>query len=86
MRDVEWITRKGRINIKAITSRAREVMLDDMGMRGEMLKDAGVFWMAIMPHDLDAMLARLRAHGLQTDEDKPDIEAQREALRKLTEF
>lgn len=86
MRDVEWITRKGRINIKALTDKARDVMLLDMGLAGTMFKDSGVFFMGVDPFNLDTTLARLRALGLQTDEDKVDEAAAREALRKLTEF
>jgi hypothetical protein len=82
-RDVEWITRKGKINIKAITPKAREVMLADMQLGGEMFKDAGVFFMGVDPFNLDTTLARLRAKGLQTDDDE---EAKLAALRKLTEF
>lgn len=85
-RDVEWISRKGKINIKALTPKARDFMLSDLGLSGPVFKDAGVFFMGVMPHDLDQMLARLRANGLQTDEDKVDEAAAREALRKLTEF
>lgn len=85
MRDVEWITRKGRINIKALTDRAREYMLNDMGMisGSPVFKDAGVFMMAVQPHDLEALLAKMRAHGLQTDDNQAEREEQ---LRKLTEF
>ena len=81
-RDIEWITRKGRINIKALTEKAKDVILRDMQITpGIMFKDAGVFMMQIMPHDLDQILTRLRANGLQTDDD----EAERlEAMRKLT--
>lgn len=84
MRDIEWITRKGQINIKALTEKAKNVMLHDMGLTpGTMFKDAGVFMMAIQPHDLDQILARLRANGLQTEDDQAEREEQ---LRKLTEF
>lgn len=86
MRDVEWITRKGRINIKALTPRAVDVLLADMHLPFAYKDVSGVFFMGVDPFNLDAVLARLRALGLQTEEDKPDEEAAREALRKLTEF
>lgn len=90
-RDIEWITRKGKINIKALTQKAKDVILHDMGITpGIMFVDAGVFMMAVMPHDLDQILLRLRAAGLSTEDDQAEKDAElkrREAeLKKLTEF
>lgn len=72
-RDIEWVERKGRINIKALTPKAKEVMLTDMGLEG-MIKFGGeVFMMGVDPFKLDTVLARLRAQGLQTEPEKIDI-------------
>ena len=79
MRDVEWIARKGRINIKALTQKAKDVMLADMRLSGEMFKDGDVFFMGVDPFNLDTTLARLRSSGLQTEDDAID-------LKSLTNF
>lgn len=74
-RDVEWVERKGRINIKALTPRACEVMLADMGLPGMVKFGCDVFMMGVDPFKLDTVLGRLRAHGLQTEPEKIDISA-----------
>ena len=71
MRDVEYISRNGLFNLKALTPKAAEVMLNDIGLEG-MIKFGGeVFMMRVDPFKLDTILARLRAHGLQTEPDSP---------------
>jgi hypothetical protein len=72
-RDVEWLERKGRINIKALTQKAVDVMLEDMGLPVKM--GGEVFFMGVDPHSLDTVLARLRAKGLQTHMEQVDISA-----------
>lgn len=72
-RDIEWVERKGRINIKALTPKACEVMLADMGLPGMMKFGCDVFMMGVDPFQLDTVLARLRAGGLQTEAEKIDV-------------
>jgi hypothetical protein len=70
MRDVEYLSVKGRFNLKALTPRAREVFGLEMGGPWQMASE--IFMYGISPDKLDQTLARLRASGLQTEADKPE--------------
>lgn len=79
MRDVEWIQHKGRFNFKALTDKAREAMGKDMGGPWQMAAD--VFFYGVTPDALDGMIKKLRAMGLNTDEEKVQHD-----ISKFTDF
>lgn len=86
MRDVEWhlLEKGGRkfYNLKAMTDRARAFMCTDMiGSVWALAQD--VFWMHVTPEKFPALIARLQAAGLTTEDDH---EQREDALRALTEF
>lgn len=66
-RDVEWISHKGRFNFKALTDKARQVMGAEMGGPWQMAAD--VFFYGVTADKFEQVIGRLKANGLNTDEE-----------------
>lgn len=84
MRDITWIVSKktGKVNMKALTAKGREVMLSDMDL--PLLALSGeVFFMGIELGQLDNVLKRLRQAGLQTHDTTEESVAK---AREMTTF
>lgn len=69
-RDVEWLQHKGRFNFVALTPKAREIMGLEIGGPWQMA--SAIFFYGVTPDKFDQTIKRLRAMGLNTDEEKAD--------------
>ena len=67
-KDIEILEHNGTIRVKALTDLARQKMGTDMGGPWQMASE--VFWVRIDPSRLSVILGKLKAMGLQTEDDQ----------------